>query len=67
MEVKNIVFILVFIGAFGFLYKNLAKVISYLKVGQKEDRFGNISERIKNVITIVFGQSKLLRDPMWQE
>jgi hypothetical protein len=64
MEVKNIVFILVFIGAFGFLYKNLAKVFSYLKVGQDDDRFKNVGERVKNVIIIVFGQSKLFREPV---
>jgi len=34
-----------------------------LKIGKTENRFNNPYERIFNVIKIVFGQSKLLRDP----
>ncbi|GAB6283592.1 MAG: (Fe-S)-binding protein [Ignavibacterium sp.] len=32
-------------------------------VGQKENRFDNIGQRIKNVLVIAFGQTKLLREP----
>ena len=64
MDFKNIIFILVFVGAFSFLAYNIRKLISYLKIGQKEDRFDKPAERIKNVLKIAFGQSKLLRDPV---
>ena len=62
MTLKNIVFILVFIAAFSFLTYSIRRLIKNLLVGQKEDRFDNIPSRIKNVLTIAFGQSKLLRD-----
>ena len=63
MEIKNFVFIFVFIAAFGFLYFNLKKKFDYLKLGLKENRFDRVPERIKNVLKIAFGQTKLLRDP----
>ncbi|MCK5086150.1 MAG: respiratory nitrate reductase subunit gamma, partial [Melioribacteraceae bacterium] len=37
---------------------------SFIKTGQKENRFDKPRERIKNVLKIAFGQSKLLRDPI---
>ncbi|HPN38819.1 MAG TPA: (Fe-S)-binding protein [Melioribacteraceae bacterium] len=61
MEIKNLVFILVFFSAFGFLFYSLKSKITMLKIGKPENRFDNISERVKNVILIAFGQSKLLR------
>ncbi len=64
MELKNIVFTVVFIAAFGFFFSNVKRLISYLKTGKDENRFDNIGERLKNVATIVFGQKKLLRDPI---
>lgn len=64
MELKNIIFIIVFIAAFGILSYNVKRLISYLTIGKKENRFDNIPQRIKNVLTIAFGQSKLLRDPI---
>jgi Fe-S oxidoreductase/nitrate reductase gamma subunit len=64
MEIKNYIFILVFLAAVGLLVYNLRKVISYLKTGKEENRFDNIPARIKNVLKIAFGQSKLLREPV---
>lgn len=64
MTLKNFLFSIVFIFAFGFLFFNLRRIISYIKLGQPENRFDNIPERIKNVLKIAFGQSKLLREPV---
>ena len=64
MQLKNIIFIIVFLSAFGFLTFSLKRVIGYLKLGQKENRFDNIASRIKNVLKIAFCQTKLLRDPV---
>jgi Fe-S oxidoreductase len=64
MEIKNIVFILVFIASFTFLGFNIKRLISYLQVGKKEDRFDNIPTRIKNVLKVAIGQTKILRDPI---
>ena len=59
---KNILFIIVFILAFILLFRNLKIKLNYLLVGKKENRFDKPWERIKNVLLIAFGQSKLLRD-----
>jgi len=64
MEVKNIVFIIVFISAFTFLGFNLKKLLSYLSVGEKDDRFDNVGQRISNVLKVALGQSKILREPV---
>lgn len=64
MELKNIIFVIVFIAAMLFFIYNVRRLISYLTIGQKEDRFDKPLERIKNVLKIAFGQSKLLRDPV---
>ncbi len=64
MELKNIVFIFVFIASFLFLGKNIKRLIGYLSIGKKEDRFDNIVQRIKNVLKVAIGQSKILREPV---
>lgn len=65
MTIKNFIFILVFITAFGFLFWSLKNLFDYMMVAKKKDnRFDFIGKRIKNVIKIAFGQSKLLRDPV---
>ncbi|MDP2035950.1 MAG: Fe-S oxidoreductase, partial [Ignavibacteria bacterium] len=38
--------------------------MSYVKLGQPENRFDNPGERIKNVLMIGLAQSKILREPV---
>ena len=65
MTIKNIIFIIVFLSAFGFLFWSLRNLFLYMKVAKKKDnRFNDVGRRIGNVIKIAFGQSKLLRDPV---
>jgi len=65
MTIKNFIFILVFVTAFGFLFWSLKNLFDYMMVAKKKDnRFDFIGKRIRNVIKIAFGQSKLLRDPV---
>ena len=65
MELKNYIFIVVFIASFSFLIYSLKKKINYLKIGKKEDnRFNDIAARIKNVFKVAIFQSKILRDPV---
>ena len=63
MELKNLIFVAIFIGSFSLLFYSLKQKLSLLKIGKKENRFENKHERVFNIIKIVFGQSKLLRDP----
>lgn len=64
MEVKNFVFLFVFVSAVVFFAVSLKRKIAILKIGKPTNRFGDIPERLKNVIKISFGQSKLLREPL---
>jgi len=65
MDLKNIIFVIVFIASFGFFAFSLNKLIKYLKVAKKkDDRFDNIPARLNRVWKIAFAQTKLLRDPV---
>ncbi len=62
--INNIVFILVFILSISFFVYNVRRLISYLKYGRKENRFDKPIERLKRVLIVAFGQTKLLREPL---
>lgn len=62
--IKTIVFTILFLAAVSFFVKNVLRLISYLKVGQEEDRSGKAGTRFMNVLSIAFGQKKLLREPV---
>lgn len=65
MDLKNIIFIIVFLAVFGFFAYSVNNLIKYLKVAKKkDDRFDNIPTRLKRVWNIAFAQTKLLRDPV---
>ncbi|MGE5401714.1 MAG: (Fe-S)-binding protein [Ignavibacteriales bacterium] len=64
MELKNIIFIVVFILSFSLFAYNVRRLISYLMLGKEENRFEDIAQRIKKVLVIALGQSKILRDPV---
>jgi len=61
---KAIIFAIILIAAIGFFAYNVWRLISYLKIGRSEDRFGDIGQRIKTTLKVAFGQSKLLREPV---
>ena len=65
MEIKNIIFLLVFLAAFTFFIYSSRNLIRYMLVAKKkDDRSGNAGDRIKRLFKIAFGQSKLLREPL---
>jgi heterodisulfide reductase subunit C len=65
MTVQNIIFIAVFILSFALFFYSCRNLINYMLVAKKkDDRFSGVGERISRVIKIVFGQSKLLREPV---
>lgn len=63
MFVHALIFGLVVIAALGVFSWNARRLISYLKVGRGEDRFGDVGARCRNVVMVALGQSKLLREP----
>jgi Fe-S oxidoreductase/preprotein translocase subunit SecG len=62
--IKTIVFTALFLLAISFFVRNVLRLISYLKVGKKEDRSGKVGARLLRVLSIAFGQKKLLREPV---
>jgi len=62
MEIKTIAFIIVLIAAIVFLFKNLSRLISYLKIAKPDNRFDNPMQRFKQTLTVAFAQTKILRD-----
>lgn len=64
MEIKNIIFLLVLLAAFGVFVWTARKVLGYLALGKAENRFDRFDKRISNTLAIAFGQTKILRDPI---
>jgi Fe-S oxidoreductase/nitrate reductase gamma subunit len=61
-SINNLIFLVIFsVALAGFIF-NIKRLYSYLRIGKLEDRFDNPGKRINRVITIVFGQRKLLRE-----
>ncbi len=60
---RTIIFLLILIGAFAFFFQNVRRLVSYLRIGKPENRNDAPSARLKNVLSIAFGQKKLLREP----
>jgi Fe-S oxidoreductase/nitrate reductase gamma subunit len=64
MELKNIVFIVVFVFGLGLFAWSCRKLISFMLLARKkDDRFDRVGDRLKRVWTIAFTQTKLMRDP----
>jgi Fe-S oxidoreductase/nitrate reductase gamma subunit len=64
MPLHSVLFVIILIAAFVFFVYNTRRLASYLKIGKPEKRADNVGARIKNVLTVAFGQSKLLREPL---
>jgi Fe-S oxidoreductase len=63
MTLNALLFALVFVAALAFFARNAVRLIGYLRIGKKEDRFSGAGPRLRRVLTVAFGQSKLLREP----
>lgn len=61
---RQIIFLIIFVGAIGFFVYNLRRILSYIKLAQPENRFDHPLQRIKNVLKIGLAQSKILREPV---
>ncbi|HXX62623.1 MAG TPA: (Fe-S)-binding protein [Bacteroidota bacterium] len=64
MSLESILFAVVLLCALGFFVRKVAYLIRILGRGKQEDRFSHPWARLKNVLQIAFGQSKLLREPL---
>src|SRR5688572_23182364 len=64
MTSSNVVFLFVLVAAFGFFAYNAERLVRYLRVAQDEHRTDDPWTRLRNVLVIGIGQSKILRDPL---
>jgi len=63
MTLNAILFAIVLIAALALFARSAARLVGYLRLGKKENRFTEPGRRLGRVITVAFGQSKLLREP----
>src|SRR5215211_5766385 len=63
MTSGNVVFLFVLVAALGFFSFNAQLLVRYLRVAHDEDRGNDPWTRLRNVVVIGIGQSKILRDP----
>src|SRR5688572_12955262 len=64
MNPSNVLFLFVLVAALGFFSYNAQRLVRYLRVAHDEDRSDDPWTRLRNVIVIGIGQSKILRDPL---
>ncbi len=60
---SNIIFLIIFVAANAFFIFCVYKLYKIMMLGQPEDRFNNYGERVKSVLSFVFGQKRVLREP----
>ena len=60
---QNVVFLFVLVAALGFFSYNAQRLARYLGTGHDENRVDHPWTRLRNVLVIGIGQSKILRDP----
>src|SRR4030042_5719182 len=63
MFLHSVPFALVLLLALSLFVWNVRRLITYLKTGKNENRCDDVGKRLSNVLKIVFGQTKLLREP----
>ena len=64
MGISNFVFLGIFIVFIGVFIWNLKKIISNIKLGREIDRSDNKPLRLRNMIRVALGQSKMTRRPI---
>jgi Fe-S oxidoreductase len=64
MNLSALLFLLVLVAALTFFARNAGRLVRQLKIGGQENRFDNPGRRIRNVLVIALGQTKLLREPL---
>ena len=60
---QNVAFLFVLVAALGFFAYNAQRLVQYLRTAHDEDRTDHAWTRLRNVLVIGIGQSKILRDP----
>ena len=64
MNIENIIFIIIFLLSTLLFIKNLKRIIRNIKFGKNIDRSDNPKIRLKNMIRVALGQSKMVVRPI---
>lgn len=64
MPIKNAVFLVVFLISLGFFAYSIRRLLVMLQVGKPDNRFDKPMERLWSVLSVAFGQTKILREPV---
>src|SRR6267143_1266904 len=64
MTIRTGFFLVLLLLSFSFFFFNPRRLIRYLTIGKPETRTDRPLERLKQVLTVAFGQSKLFREPL---
>jgi Fe-S oxidoreductase len=64
MHAANVAFLVILVLAAGFFAYNAERLVRFMNVGHDENRTDHPLTRVKNVLTIGIGQTKILRDPI---
>ena len=63
MTTKNIVFLFVLAAALTYFAFSVWRLVQHLRLGQPDDRFDSPWTRLKRMLVVAIGQSKILREP----
>ena len=61
---KTVLFSLVLLAAIASIIVNAKRLIDFLRLGSWTNRFDKPSQRVRRVLTIAIGQTKIFRDPV---
>lgn len=61
--VSSVLFILLLAIGFGIFARNAKKIYRNIKLGREENRSDRKEERLKNMLMVAFGQSKMVKRP----
>jgi Fe-S oxidoreductase len=58
------VFLMVLAVSLGVFAWSVVRLIRHLRIGQSEDRFDQVFERVRTTLTVALAQTKILREPL---
>lgn len=64
MSFESVLFLLILLAALALFIWQAQRLLDAIRVGRPENRFDKAGQRLKVVLTVALGQSKLLREPL---